>query len=88
MAKNSNFENAEKAQVALLERVNLHTPLDERNMEHYDHDASYTQDYPHSKTKPGALQLYEMPWDHRKKAEVYGTGSLVLALAAAGLALV
>lgn len=87
MAQNSEFENVKQAQVALLERVNLDSPLTEHSMEHYDHDASYTQDYPYKKTRAGALQLATMPWDHRRNKSFYNalalislTGGLTLAL--------
>ena len=88
MAEHSGFENSKKAQVALLEQVNLSTPLDERNMEHYNHDASYTQDYPHCKTMAGALQLKAMPWDLKRDERWYlGTAALLQVLGAGLLVL-
>ena len=77
MAHNSGFENADKAQLAVLEKVDLNTPLDEREMEHYSHDASYTQDYPFPKTRAGALQLKKMPWDHQQDAKLYLNGAIL-----------
>ena len=85
MADNSNFENAQKAKLALLEQVNLNTTLDERNMEHYNHDASYTQDYPHCKTMAGALQLNTMPWDHKRNEYFYLGATALLQVLGAGL---
>jgi len=85
MAENSGFENAKKAQIALLEQVNLNTALDERNMEHYNHDASYTQDYPHCKTMAGALQLKTMPWEHKRNEYFYLRATALLQLLGFGL---
>lgn len=85
MAANSGFENQREASWALLERVDLQTALDERNMEHYSHDASYSQDYPHPKTLAGALQLREMPWDLEKKKGVYWKAAGALQVLGVGL---
>lgn len=72
MAKQIPFVNQDKLAVALLERVDLNTPNDERNSEHYTHDASYSQDFPYTKSRAGILQLKEMPWDHWRKTIKYG----------------
>ena len=77
MAENSGLENVDKAKVALLESINLNTPLDERSMEHYNHDATFTQDYPYCKTNAGALQLRKMPWDHQKDGRMYLNGAIL-----------
>lgn len=88
MAENSEFVNVKEAKVALLERVNLDTPLDEHIMEHYDHDATYTQDYPYKKTQAGALQLATMPWVHNRNKFFYESLALVSLLGGFTLALI
>lgn len=66
MVKASELTNKEQAKVAMIELVNLETPLDERVPLHYDHDMSGCITYPYMKTRSGALQSRDMPWDYEK----------------------
>jgi hypothetical protein len=42
----------------------MDTVLDERDSDLRDISCDYREDYPYRKTRAGALQLKEMPWDH------------------------
>lgn len=61
-AEASGFENKAQASVALIERLEPGSPLDERCGTHYAHGAIYENTYPYPKTLAGALQLAKMPW--------------------------
>lgn len=87
MANNSDFVNVGEAEVALLERVDSNSPLDERNMDHYDHDASYTQDYPHCKTMAGALQTDLPLWQLEKRLSYMRNMTFISGLLGLGLLL-
>lgn len=96
MAKYTGFQNANKIGKVVLERVNLNTPLDERNMQYsiiwirtYDLDADHHLDYPYVKSRSGALyHKYHMPWDWQRAKErslasavVFGTLGVLIHLA-------
>lgn len=58
------LQNKDQAKVAIIELVNLDTPLDEKNTHHYDLDMTGTQSYPYRRTRAGALQSRVMPWHY------------------------
>jgi hypothetical protein len=66
MVEASELQNKEQARVALIELVNLDTPLDERNTRHYDVDMTGSEEFPYKKTMSGALQSRKMPWDYER----------------------
>jgi hypothetical protein len=41
--------------VAVIERVQLESPLDENSTRHYDITSEYKEDYPYVKTRSGVL---------------------------------
>lgn len=47
MAKVSGFENKALVSAAVLEAVDINTPLDETNARHIDVNADYREDYPY-----------------------------------------
>lgn len=55
MAKTANLENREFMKLAVIEKVALDTPIDERNCHHRNISSEYKQDYPYEKTMAGAL---------------------------------
>lgn len=74
MAEYSGFKNANKIGKVVLERIDLKTPLDERNMQYiiiyyyyfrlYNLEADHHMDYPYIKSRSGALyHKNHMPWD-------------------------
>lgn len=65
------LNNKKQAKVAIIERCNLDTPLDEKNTQHYDLDMTGTQTYPYAKTRAGALQSQVMPWHYEKRQSVW-----------------
>ena len=77
--------NKKQAKVAIIELVNLHTPLDEKNVQHYDLDMTGTQTYPYRKTMAGALQSQVMPWHYEKRQSLWalvgGVSGLIAATA-------
>lgn len=81
MAKNSPFVNQKAVKLAALDCVDLNTPLDQYRTDLLDLGSSHTEVYPHRKTRAGALQLKEMPWEMKTNASNQG----VLGLAASGL---
>ena len=84
MAKASELKNYDKAKLAVIERVNLNTPLDEKNTEHYDLDMTGSTPYPYSKTRAGALQSKVMPWHYEKRQTMWSlTGGLAAFIALA-----
>lgn len=66
MVDSVELTNKEQAKVAMIELVNMDTPLDERNPQHYDHDMTGGVTFPYQKTRAGALQSRNMPWDYEK----------------------
>lgn len=63
--------NKKQAKVAIIELVDLNTPLDEKNVKHYDLDMTGTQTYPYTKTRAGALQGRNMPWHYESRQSVW-----------------
>lgn len=80
MVKASGLRNQQSASVAAIELVNLNTPNDERDPRHYDIDLTTSAAYPYRKTRSGALQSHTMPWDYRRKQQVWGGVGLFSAL--------
>ena len=64
MAKATGFKNEDVTKLAVLENVNLNTPLDEKNPKTYDNTLNEDEEYPYKKTRAGALQMKKMPWDY------------------------
>ena len=64
MAKATGFKNEDVTKLAVLENVNLNTPLDEKNPKTYDKTLNEDEEYPYKKTRAGALQMKKMPWDY------------------------
>lgn len=84
MAKASGLKNADTVKIALLERVNHKTALDERDPKHFEVNLIGSEDYPFEKTRAGALQLRHMPWELRAQRDGFFTlGFLSTALAIA-----
>lgn len=84
MAKASGFKNADGVKLALLERVNHQTVLDERDPKHFQINLIGSEDYPFEKTRAGALQLRHMPWELKaKQGDYFVAGLLSTALAVA-----
>jgi hypothetical protein len=68
MARATKFLNKDQVRVAQLEMINLDTPLDEKHQMIYDgKNMCNTQGYPYHKTRSGALQCKEMPWQIKKR---------------------
>lgn len=65
------LKNKKQAKVAIIELVNLNTPLDEKNTLHYDLDMTGTQTFPYVKTRAGALQGKQMPWHYDSKQSTW-----------------
>lgn len=78
MAKTSEFKNQGAVKLALLERVNPNSPLDERNPKHYEMTLIGSEETPYPKTQAGALQLRKMPWDLAHERNTYATVGVVL----------
>jgi cytochrome oxidase assembly protein ShyY1 len=82
-AESSGLKNKEQVQVALIERLEEGSTLDERDPIRYAHNCEYHYEYPYPKTLSGALQLAKMPWNHRNDSLFWSTvavgafGSLV-----------
>ena len=77
--------NKAQAKVAILECVDLDTPLDEKNVRHWDLDMTGTQAYPYRRTRAGALQSQVMPWHYEKRQSMWalvGGVSGIIALTA------
>ena len=70
--------NKKQAKVAVIELVDLDTPLDERHTEHYQTGGmTGSEDLPYIKTRAGALQGRKMPWDYDREQTMYaGIGAL------------
>jgi len=83
MAKASGLKNEDIVKLALLERVNHQTVLDERDPKHFQINLIGSEDYPFEKTRAGALQLRHMPWDLNKQSRDY----FLLSLLSGGLGL-
>lgn len=82
MARASGLNNVDQVKVAAIERVNLDTPNDELNPQHYDTALTSHTDYPYVKTRAGALQGPYMPWDLRTKQVHWGmAGGISAAIA-------
>lgn len=83
MATASGLKNKDKVRMAVIEKVNLETPNDERDPRHLDMPLSAMVDFPYQKTRSGALQGRHMPWNCRKTQQNYsiiGGISLLIAL--------
>jgi len=79
MARATRFLNKDQVRVACLEMVNLDTPLDEKDQRTYDgKNMCNMKGYPYEKTRSGALQCSEMPWDFARK-QTYWTATSVVA---------
>lgn len=75
--------NKKQAKVAIIELVNLDTPLDEKNVQHWDLDMTGTQTYPYRRTRSGALQSQVMPWHYEKRQSIWALVGGVSGLIAA-----
>jgi hypothetical protein len=75
--------NKTQAKVAIIELVNLDTPLDERNTHHLNLDMTGTNTYPYIKTRAGALQGPSMPWHYESKQSLWALVGGVSGLIAA-----
>ena len=85
MAKATKFLNKEQVRVAMIERVNLNSPLDERHPRTYEGmDMSNMVEYPYMKTRAGALQCSEMPWDFAKKQKLWSAAGIFSTVVALG----
>ena len=72
MVDAANLKNNKQAKVAVIERVLLDTPLDERHTEHYETGGmTGSTDLPYIKTRAGALQCKKMPWDYDREQSMY-----------------
>lgn len=71
MVKASELKNKEEAKVAMIELVNIDTPLDERDPLHYDQDMTGSTPFPYQKTRAGALQSRKMPWDYERHQSIW-----------------
>lgn len=83
MASASGLKNKDKVRIAVVEKVNLNTPNDEKDPRHFDTSLSSHEAFPYQKTRAGALQGSHMPWECRKRQLNYsllGGVSLLLAL--------
>jgi len=70
MARATEFQNKEQVRTAILERVAMDTPLDEKDPRlMVGHDLCIEGEYPHAKTRAGALQCSTMPWDCRRRQQ-------------------
>lgn len=72
-AEASGLKNKEQVQLAVIERLEAGSQLDERDPVRYAHNAEYHHEYPYPKTLSGALQLAKMPWDHRNDSVFWST---------------
>lgn len=80
MVKASGLKNADSAKVALLEAVELDTPLDERQPKLFEMTLGVDEDYPYPKTLSGALHITPMPWTlNRERNNLILFGSLTSA---------
>jgi len=81
MVRGIGLNNPEQAKVAILEKVNLDTPLDEKHPIHYDTEMTTISEWPYQKTRSGALQGKLMPWDYETRqkwlASIGGVSGLV-----------
>lgn len=75
--------NKKQAKVAIIELVNLDTPLDEKNTHHLDLDMTGNTTYPYRKTRAGALQSKNMPWHYESKQSLWALVGGVSGLIAA-----
>ncbi len=71
-AQASGFTNKDDAALAVIERIEPGSKLDERDPMRYAHGADYQFTYPYPKTYSGALQLAKMPWDYSRDASLWG----------------
>lgn len=71
MVKFAGLQNVDSAKVALLEAVDLNTPLDERDVNLFKKSLAVEEEYPYPKTRSGALNLPKMPWHLRHERNDY-----------------
>lgn len=69
----SGLKNKEQVALALIERLEEGSQLDERDPVRYAHNAEYHYEYPYPKTLSGALQLAKMPWNYRNDSLFWST---------------
>ena len=85
MVDATEITNKKEAKVAIIELVNLDTPLDEKNTHHLDLDMTGNATYPYIKTRAGALQGRNMPWHYESKQSLWalvgGVSGLIAATA-------
>lgn len=67
MVRATHIQNVDAAKVAILEVVDLDTPLDEKHPQHYVLEMTSTPEWPYPKTRAGALQGKLMPWDYERR---------------------
>lgn len=79
MGKATGFKNQGAVGLAVIERVNLDTPLDERDPRHYDIPLDAHTLWPYIKTRAGALQSPMMPWDYRNRQYHWGLAGIFTA---------
>jgi hypothetical protein len=75
--------NKKQAKVAIIELVDLESPLDEKNPQHIDLDMTGTQTYPYRRTRAGALQSPSMPWHYESRQSLWALVGGVSGLIAA-----
>lgn len=63
--------NKAQAKVAIIEVCDLDTPLDEKNVQHWDLDMTGTQAFPYRRTRAGALQSQVMPWHYERRQSLW-----------------
>jgi len=83
MAKTTEFKNQDLVKVAVIEAVNPESVLDERDMDLRELSCDYREDYPWMRTRSGALQLRQMPWDYQRKAATYADFGIIFSAVSA-----
>lgn len=61
------LQNADQAKVAMIDLVNLDSPMDEKHPRHYELEMTSTTVWPYTKTLAGALQGKVAPWEYERQ---------------------
>lgn len=76
----SGLINQDQAKLATIELVNMSTPNDSRNPQHYDHSLTGHDRFPYMKTRAGAINTEQSPLVRRRWTNLYAGSSVVFLL--------
>ena len=83
MARATEFQNKDQTRIAIIERCDLNTPLDEKDPRlMVGNDLCIEESYPFMKTRAGALQCSTMPWDSQRRQKWWSLTAFLSAFVA------